>query len=69
MRRGAEAANMIATSSAAADEAEKITFSQLKILQQVYRAKAEYVLPSAVGCDILESLTIHAVVLYFVNKV
>ena len=41
MRRGAEAANMLATSSAAGDELEKTTFFQLKLLHQIYKAKAQ----------------------------
>ena len=41
MRRGTEAAAMLATSSAAADEAEKVTFSQLKILHNLFQAKSQ----------------------------
>lgn len=40
-RRGADAANLLGTSSAAADEVEKITFSQLKLVHQIFTAKAQ----------------------------
>lgn len=41
LRRGADAANLLATSSAAADEVEKITFAQLKLVHQIFTAKAQ----------------------------
>jgi hypothetical protein len=41
MRRGSEAVNMMASSSASEDEAEKTAFDQLKTIQRMLTAKRQ----------------------------